>query len=245
MTGGFPGPDVGGGGGGGGRQFPNYPSTDFGLPDFLPKIFNPAGINFPVGGVIDRRDTGQFKSPIISTRLAEIARIANANIARDAARRIAAQNKEVLPVVARPPTPLPPQVRISPLPTGGGLIPTNTSTKGANNMALDLGSLLGSIAGQYIDARYSPTPQLAFNPGVQSAGYMPAVGVPFVDVIPETSGANKVWDPRANCGQGKWIRRNKRRRRRLATASDIKDLSALKSVTTGPQMNTWIATHPT
>lgn len=71
-------------------------------------------------------------------------------------------------------------------------------------------------------------------------------GVPFVDVIPEATSDSKrqVWDPRANCGKGKWITKHKRRRKRLATASDIKDLSALKSVLgAGKGLDTWIATH--
>jgi len=44
--------------------------------------------------------------------------------------------------------------------------------------------------------------------------------------------------------QGQLVKIRRRRRRRLATNSDIKDLAALSSVTTGPEKKTWIATHP-
>lgn len=60
---------------------------------------------------------------------------------------------------------------------------------------------------------------------------------------PVTSCAAYVWNPRANCGAGKWQKRSRGRRKRMATASDIKDLSALKSVLGPSAMKTWIATH--
>lgn len=57
-------------------------------------------------------------------------------------------------------------------------------------------------------------------------------------------------DPRNNyvlkfsCGQWKWVKKQKRRRKRLATSSDIKDLSSLKGVLGGGKiLETWIATH--
>lgn len=207
----------------------------------------PPPIVFPRLPAIDRRDikipssTGVFDLGLGSIdfrkigSVSEISRIVNLQIQATLQGRTQA-------AVIRPPSP---PARISPSPTGGGLISQTISTKGANNMALDLGSLLGNLGGAYIDARFNAQPSYNYGPSVAPPMTMPALGVPFVDVIPETSARNQVWDPRANCGQGKWIRRNKRRRRRLATASDIKDLAALKNVTSGPQMNTWIATHPT
>lgn len=106
---------------------------------------------------------------------------------------------------------------------------------------MDLATTLGSA---YIDARYG-------QPQVQPAFNLPSPGLPFVDVIPEpgpSGSANcgtkgQVWDPNANCGQGKWIKRRKRRRQRLATSSDIKDIGALKSVLGPTALNAWIATH--
>lgn len=123
-------------------------------------------------------------------------------------------------------------------------------------MGLDLGSVLTTLGGSYINARYGAqpvgfaAPQLSVpSPSVLNAlgnqtGLTSALGVPFVDVIPEAATAGMVWNPAANCGQGKWQKKSKRRRRRLATASDIKDLAALNGVTTAQQKVTWIATHP-
>ncbi len=78
----------------------------------------------------------------------------------------------------------------------------------------------------------------------QALSTLPVMGVPGVDIIPDDpscpTGARMLWDPK----KGKWIKKRKRRRKRLATASDIKDLSALKSVLGGGKgLDTWIATH--
>lgn len=107
--------------------------------------------------------------------------------------------------------------------------------------------LIGGLGGAYIDARYSPTPSYASPFGPIAA--TPAFGVPFVDIIPEANGGacadkNMVWNPSANCGQGKWQRKSRRRRKRLATQGDLKDLAALKGVLGGGKaFETWIATH--
>ncbi len=54
--------------------------------------------------------------------------------------------------------------------------------------------------------------------------------------------------PPSYCVDGKTgkvtIKQKRRRRRRLATSSDIRDLSSLKSVLSPADMKTWIATHP-
>ncbi len=68
-------------------------------------------------------------------------------------------------------------------------------------------------------------------------------------VIPGTGGPMMV---PANCAPtmiynshtGKWTRKRRRRRRQLATRSDIRDLSALKGVLgNGKALESWIATH--
>lgn len=110
---------------------------------------------------------------------------------------------------------------------------------------MDLGSLLGGLqTAADIYTQLRPQPVMNQFPANTTDGIF---GVPFVDVIPEANGGScqrQVWDPRANGGSGKWITKRKRRRRRLATASDIKDLSALKSVLgAGKGLDTWIATH--
>ena len=61
---------------------------------------------------------------------------------------------------------------------------------------------------------------------------------PWVGAAP-TKG-NLKWNPRTN----KWEKCGRRRRKRLASASDIKDLASLKAVLgNGDAFKTWIATH--
>lgn len=103
---------------------------------------------------------------------------------------------------------------------------------------MDLGNLIADLGSAYIGARYSSPAPASF------------IDVPFVDVVPEAPtsagtgvAAGMVWNPRANCGQGKWQKRSKRRRPRLATASDIKDIASLKSVLSPAEFKVWLATH--
>lgn len=123
---------------------------------------------------------------------------------------------------------------------------------GGDEVGLDLGNLLGTLGGEYINAKFGGGPSIPVagpstpTYGSQGGGFnTPVAGVPFVDVIPEAGGGKGMcWSQAANCGAGGWIKRRRRRRRRLATASDIRDLSALRD-TVGPAMTkTWIATHP-
>lgn len=132
---------------------------------------------------------------------------------------------------------------------GGPVSISPIKQTGAKSM--DLGDLIGTLGTELIKAKYSPSTVM----GPQPAGYTfptsgalattPALGVPFVDVIPEAGdcGRAKVWNPRANNGAGKWINRSRRRRKRLATSSDIRDIGALKSVLSPAELKTWIATH--
>lgn len=47
-----------------------------------------------------------------------------------------------------------------------------------------------------------------------------------------------------SCGEWKWVKKRRRRAKRLASASDIKDLSSLMGVLgSGKNLTTWIATH--
>jgi len=127
-------------------------------------------------------------------------------------------------------------------------------------MPLDLGGLVGQLGAAYINAKYAPTGGGMSYPGGLGAlsaqgvpdapsSSLPSqtnVGIPFVDVIsePPDDCARYLWDPRANCGAGKWIRKRRRRHRNLATRGDIKDLSALKGVLgQGKLLEVWIATH--
>ncbi len=124
-------------------------------------------------------------------------------------------------------------------------------------MGLDLGGFLGGIAEaaavRYVDNRMAPQAGILGQiQGIpESGGGMgpiggttPVLGLPFADVIRDPPGTGYVWDPSANCGNGKWKRKRRRRHRNLATRGDIKDLSALKGVLgAGKLLEVWIATH--
>jgi len=110
-----------------------------------------------------------------------------------------------------------------------------TKTTGASPM--DLGDLLGQLGSAFIQAKYSPpvvtpaaiSPSMGF-PEYQGGSALPGTATRTVGVVDEAR--------EAICGP-----RRRRRRKRLATASDIRDLAALKD-TIGPSMTkTWIATH--
>lgn len=116
---------------------------------------------------------------------------------------------------------------------------------------MDLGGLLETgidLYGKYQTAKATPK-YVEYKYGgaqVQPLAQPVDFGVPFVDVIPESDPSTKgmVWNPRANCGNGGWVKHRRRRRKRLATTSDIKDLAALKAVLGGGKaFETWIATH--
>lgn len=114
-------------------------------------------------------------------------------------------------------------------------------------VAIDLGNLLSVGLGYARDvavARAQPVydPQ-GFNPWsnvpLDQRGY---IGPGEIAEAPGTGTCLPPGYKFDKCGNVVKVRR--RRRRRLATSSDIKDLAALSSVTTGVEKKTWIATHP-
>ena len=111
---------------------------------------------------------------------------------------------------------------------------------------MDLGNLLGNLGGAYINARWGqPQTTVVSNP-IPQVTPVDTFGVPFVDVIPEaptdSCGGRMVY--KKVCGQYKWVRQKNRRRKRLATRSDLKDLAALKGILgQGKAFEVWIATH--
>jgi len=137
--------------------------------------------------------------------------------------------------------------------------------KGTQTMSLDLGNLLGTLGSSYIQARYGgPRQPQVMAPTIRPQG--PRAGVAaqpvLLDTLPEMASdvydyfftdeqkqslsqmpnAGKVQiDPRTGRVS---VCKNRRRRKRLATTSDIKDLAALKSVLSPADLKTWIATHP-
>lgn len=137
--------------------------------------------------------------------------------------------------------------------------------KGTQTMSLDLGNLLGTLGSSYIQARYGgPRQPQVMAPTIRPQG--PRAGVAaqpvLLDTLPEMASdvydyfftdeqkqslsqmpnAGKVQiDPRTGRVS---VCKTRRRRKRLATTSDIKDLAALKSVLSPADLKTWIATHP-
>lgn len=129
--------------------------------------------------------------------------------------------------------------------------------EGTQTMSLDLGNLLGTLGSQYISARYGqpPVPQVmapTFQAQGPAAGIAPTpalAGPNLMDLGQQgydyffgdsTVPKNMTIDPVT----GRLCKKQKRRRKRLATTSDIKDLAALKSVLSPADLKTWIATHP-
>ncbi len=145
--------------------------------------------------------------------------------------------------------------------------------KGTQTMSLDLGNLLGTLGSQYISARWGqPSTPAILAPTIQAQGpqaglavtpaLAPAVGMglgalageaydyltqPSLPTIPGAPMAAGC-PPPSYCVDGKTgkvtIKQKRRRRRRLATSSDIRDLSSLKSVLSPADLKMWIATHP-
>ncbi len=111
-------------------------------------------------------------------------------------------------------------------------------------MALDLGSLINTGINAFRDIKVANA-----QPVYDMQGFNPFSNVPLnqYDLAAPTTGAvagaclpaGYKYD---KCGNV--VKTRRRRRRRLATSSDIKDLAALSSVTTGGEKKTWIATHP-
>lgn len=151
---------------------------------------------------------------------------------------------------ARPlPTPVPPE-----LPPDFTQEPILAEEK---DMSLDLGQIVTGVAGAYFDAKFNPgqirtvANQPTYGTGATNGYGIPTtpaeMGVPFVDVIPEppsdSCGGQWLYKPAtANC-KGKWIKRSRRRRRKLVTDSDIKGIAALRTVGGPSLVKTWIATH--
>lgn len=116
----------------------------------------------------------------------------------------------------------------------------------------DLGHILATIAGDYIGQELG----IGQPPGfVDPATVTPTAGVPATipgvpavvtggggACYPPANTKGMIYSPRAKCGAGGWIKQ-RRRRKRLASASDIKDISALNSVLPKGMLKIWIATH--
>ncbi len=126
------------------------------------------------------------------------------------------------------------------------IIKPNPITK-VQPVALDLGNLLNVGLQAYQSYNYAKA-----QPVYDMQGFNPFSNVPLNQY---DMAAPQLAVPGAGTGTclppgmkydkcGNIVKTRRRRRKRLATSSDIKDLAALSSVTTGPEKKTWIATHP-
>ena len=117
---------------------------------------------------------------------------------------------------------------------------------------MDLGALITDLGSKFIDAKFAPSPA-PFLPAAGAVGAAAAaagalgVGLPFVDVIQgmpdaRACGGRPVY--KYHCGEYKWVYPKRRRRKALATQSDLRGLAALKGVLgQGKAFEVWIATH--
>ena len=113
---------------------------------------------------------------------------------------------------------------------------------------MDLGTLatdlLRTAGTAYIQRELGPQP-VSYAPAVTSL--VDGFDLPGIDVVPQNPGAScgrgsPVY--KKVCGEYRWVHQRKRRRKRLATQSDLKDLAALKGILgNGKAFETWIATH--
>ncbi len=223
-------------------------------------------LNVPVGPPIDRRDVRVSKSSVLPSLVSSGNLLGKKWLLKDVVGPVIAPVKNVLPIPTIPKTSSDPvrephwgppirifegkstEITVKPT-TNGGAMPDHW----------DLGNILGTIGG------IIPGPDF-FDLGGALLGYGgPTPGVPGVPTTPPpvtvpppagggvpgyTGGGACEPDPRNNyvlkfiCGQWKWVKKQKRRRKRLATSSDIGDLAKLKGILgMGKSMETWIATH--
>jgi hypothetical protein len=142
--------------------------------------------------------------------------------------------------------------------------------KGTQTMSLDLGNLLGNLGSQYISARWGgqqqpmviqqqPTQAITTQPALAGGNLMELGQQGYNYLFGDATGLGGLagttgqpvagaCPPPSYCVDGKTgkvtIKQKRRRRRRLATSSDIRDLSSLKSVLSPADLKMWIATHP-
>lgn len=117
-------------------------------------------------------------------------------------------------------------------------------------MGLDLGSLLVTGAGMYRDIKvaqsagpsYSGSYWDQYGPmsNVDSGGGLQG-GIPGVEVISETPDATKGWVYKKVCGQWKWVKPKRRRRKTLLTESDYNALLRIQSLKVNSNMTIAIA----
>lgn len=116
-------------------------------------------------------------------------------------------------------------------PTTPPIFPTATKTSTGGSM--DLGSIITDLGKAYITTKYAPSTSAPL-PTVQPAYSLPEMAGDITDFFMGEDGTI-VPVKKKRC---------RRRRRRLATKSDLGDLAALKAILgNGEAFKAWIATH--
>ena len=135
-----------------------------------------------------------------------------------------------------------------PFPGTGGTTTGGTTSPGGDDM--DLGTLATDLLKQagsaYIQKEFGTGMGMQY--GVDMPSFLPDIdlGVPGPGILtpsaPACGGASPVY--KKVCGEYKWVTPKRRRRKRLATQGDLKDLAALKGILgNGKAFEVWIATH--
>lgn len=109
----------------------------------------------------------------------------------------------------------------------------------------DIFDQAANIYDLYQNATASPAPAVIVQPTGESTVSTPVVtGGALPAPLPPVMDTRRQYCLKMVNGNWKWVKKTKRRRKRLATATDIKDLSSLKGVLgNGKAFEIWIATH--
>lgn len=125
-------------------------------------------------------------------------------------------------------------------------------------MAIDLGDLLGKAIDVYgsvarADARgptvapvnWGPT-TTPFPPPLGSQTWPggptnAAMGIPFVDVIKEQPDGCGTWVYKKHCGEYRWVKQSRRRRKKLLTDADFNALLRIQALKVNTNMTIAIA----
>jgi len=110
----------------------------------------------------------------------------------------------------------------------------DASTGGWLPGGVDPGS---SLPGQVYQTLANPAPTVQ----VPSTQPPAAPGTPGQSM---NDGCGGTWVYKRHCGQWRWVKQRRRRRKRIATQQDVKDIASIKGVLGGGKaLETWIATH--
>jgi len=110
----------------------------------------------------------------------------------------------------------------------------------------DLGSLITDLGTTYIESRWgdraggAPSAATSLLGGI-TQGLVDMPGIEVVSQPPVANGKGMIYDPAANCGNGKWIQKRRRRRRSIMTNAEAAQLLKATSVLKGKQLEIWLA----